>query len=66
MPLFVNKKASKSNSYKQASAMLIEVENDVTKAILEYFEGFLTLFQNFGPTFHSHTYGDKIIPEEDT
>ena len=54
------KKAPKSNSYKQVSAELIEVEKDVTKSMLDYFlnnvilifEGFLTLFQNFVPTIH--------------
>jgi len=47
-----DKKAPKSNSYKQASAILIDVEKDVTKGILEYvlnnaipiFEGYLILF----------------------
>jgi len=32
-----DKKASHSNSYKQKSAMMIEVEKDVTKTMLEYF-----------------------------
>jgi len=32
-----DKKASRTNCYKQASAMLIGVEKDVTKATLEYF-----------------------------
>jgi len=40
--------------------MLIGVEKDMTKAMWEYFlnnvipifEGFVTLFQNSGPTFH--------------
>jgi len=55
-----DKKVAKSNSYKQGSAIVIEVEKDVTKGMLEYFlnnvipifGGFLTSFQNSGPTIH--------------
>ena len=53
------KKAPKSVNYKRASAMLTGIEKDNTKAMLEFlnntvpiFQGFLTQFQKSGPTVH--------------